>query len=127
VACPSFGEEGETVSDDELDEDAVPVFDQWSAWTQPIGPGGEARHVGFVTDTRVAELRRLSYDEYLETPEWKATRKETLALASHRCNRCGQSRDVMHVHHRTYQNLGREQPEELEVLCPQCHRDEHGI
>jgi hypothetical protein len=28
----------------------------------------------------------------------------------------------LQVHHRHYKTLGREQPEDVEVLCPACHR-----
>jgi hypothetical protein len=32
----------------------------------------------------------------------------------------------LEVHHRTYERLGRERPEDLLVLCEKCHAVEHG-
>ena len=34
-------------------------------------------------------------------------------------------RGPLHVHDLTYANLGAERPEDLQVLCEQCHRWEH--
>jgi hypothetical protein len=56
-------------------------------------------------------------------------------LAGYRCERCEGKRDL-EVHHRTYERLGREWDQDLEVLCCRCHeretivqtaRSQHGI
>lgn len=63
------------------------------------------------------------YLEYLETPEWHAVRKQALARARYRCERC-QGCGPLHVHHITYIRIGREYLDDLEVLCENCHRAE---
>lgn len=69
-------------------------------------------------ETRI--LSFMSYKEYLESEIWKANRVKALQRAGRRCAVCG-SRGQLHVHHNTYENLGRELPEDLCVLCSRCH------
>jgi len=68
----------------------------------------------------ISALRALSYEEYLQTPEWKERRKKALSYAKHRCQVCN-SREDLNVHHRTYERLGEELPSDLTVLCHGCH------
>jgi 5-methylcytosine-specific restriction endonuclease McrA len=67
--------------------------------------------------------RQQQYLDYLESPEWWALRKRALQRANYRCERCGRQ-GALEIHHRDYGNLGKEQLEDLEVLCPPCHRRE---
>ncbi len=71
-------------------------------------------------------MRWASYEDYLQTPEWQATRRAALERAGQRCQRCG-SGEQLRVHHRTYVRLGAEEPDDLRVLCDQCHEAVHGI
>lgn len=63
------------------------------------------------------------YLAYLDSPEWWATRKLAIRRADYQCERC-RACGPFEVHHRTYRTLGCEADEDLEVLCPACHRDE---
>lgn len=67
-----------------------------------------------------------SYADYLESEWWKWRRVKALRLANFKCNRCASSENL-HVHHRTYKNLGAEKDRDLEVLCKDCHERHHGI
>jgi hypothetical protein len=74
----------------------------------------------------VVEHRGMSsrdYFAYLDSPEWWAIRKLVLRRAEYRCERCDK-RGALEVHHRTYCRLGDESSDDLEVLCPACHRAE---
>lgn len=62
----------------------------------------------------------MEYAEYLQTPEWRSKRQWALERAGNRCQVCNCTGE-MHVHHRTYENLGHEQPGDLTVLCRACH------
>jgi hypothetical protein len=64
--------------------------------------------------------RESEYQSYLSSPEWRALRKEALANAGHRCQVCN-SPKALQVHHRTYKNIFHEEPEDLTVLCRDCH------
>jgi 5-methylcytosine-specific restriction endonuclease McrA len=69
------------------------------------------------------------YLDYLESPEWWTIRRTAMRRANWRCERekPGDPRHEgpLEVHHRTYENLGRERLDDVEVLCPACHRNEH--
>jgi 5-methylcytosine-specific restriction endonuclease McrA len=67
----------------------------------------------------------MPYEEYLRTPEWRTRRKRKLDDADHRCQFCNRHRRSLHVHHRTYENLGQERDSDLTVVCPDCHATFH--
>jgi hypothetical protein len=65
-------------------------------------------------------LRTMTYQEYLRTDHWLKVRDAAVGRANFRCALCNS--DVnLHVHHRTYERLGRELPGDLAVLCSACH------
>lgn len=76
------------------------------------------------THHRLKELGYSSYQQYLNSELWAAN-KRALQL-THRCWICG-SRRALHTHHRSYQNLGREQPGDLLILCAAHHRGLHRL
>ncbi len=56
---------------------------------------------------------------------WSTIRQETLALRP-ACEACG-LRVNLHVHHRTYERSGHEDPSDLVVLCTKHHRELHAF
>lgn len=74
---------------------------------------------------RVAELRAMPYRAYLRTPEWRKTRAAALHRAGDQCAFDPAHTGQLHVHHRTYENLGAERAEDLLVVCEECHRVHH--
>lgn len=117
---------GESLNPDSGHEDSdgagAPSSD---IWDRPLGRPRPVRRP--VHRRRLAQLKAMSYAEYLQTAEWDATRRETLYLAHNRCARCF-SRDLpLDAHHKTYERLGEEIPSDLEALCRPCHQFEHGI
>ena len=71
-------------------------------------------------DDRRKNLQQMSYQEYLETPEWKSLRNKALERDGHRCRVCNSDRQL-DVHHRTYQRCRNENVEDLTTLCRPCH------
>jgi 5-methylcytosine-specific restriction endonuclease McrA len=67
----------------------------------------------------------MNYNQYLLTEHWQKTRKATLAARGYQCEKCRKRGGELHVHHLTYARLGQERPEDLQVLCSECHRWEH--
>jgi restriction endonuclease Mrr len=70
--------------------------------------------------TRLDELQRMPYEEYLKTPEWERTRAAALQRAAQSC-----ALDLTHttdldVRHRTKARLGAELQSDLVVLCASC-------
>ena len=75
-------------------------------------------------DNRLMELRAMPYADYLQTPEWQATRAHIFARDAHACRDCG-AQHWLEVHHLTYERLGCEQDADLLTLCRECHQKRH--
>ena len=60
------------------------------------------------------------YATYIQSEEWRARAEDAKARAGYRCRVCNSSRDL-NAHHRTYERLGNEDPEDITVLCHSCH------
>jgi len=67
------------------------------------------------------------YLAYLASPAWKKKRQEAFKSHGRTCQRCGKRARRLHVHHKTYRRLFREEMADLEVLCIPCHKKEHGV
>src|ERR1051325_9849771 len=64
------------------------------------------------------------YRAYLNTSDWCRRRNRALKAAFYRCQQCNSKRDLQ-VHHKTYERLGAEWDQDLEVLCRDCHEGHH--
>lgn len=86
---------------------------------------GYARDAFFDADEVEAEwLAALPYGEYLKTCHWQNQRDAARERAGGRCQLCNQAENL-HVHHRTYERRGCEDPGDLIVLCAACHGKFH--
>ncbi len=65
-------------------------------------------------------ILKVDYYEYIKSAEWKEKSDAAKERAGYRCQVCN-SPDNLNTHHRTYANLGHEPPEDLFVLCHDCH------
>lgn len=64
---------------------------------------------------------RVDYRAYLDSDHWKQKRSIALHQAGNRCQVCNEG-GQLDVHHRTYERLGDELPQDLIVLCRNCHQ-----
>jgi len=69
---------------------------------------------------------RRDYGDYLDSRDWRLQRAYRIELAGGRCEECGATR-LLQAHHNTYDRVGEELLEDLDVLCRPCHEREHGI
>lgn len=65
-------------------------------------------------------MNHAEYLQYLKSYDWQVKRQRALKSAGYRCQVCN-SEMSLEVHHRTYDNIGDEQPSDLTVLCDPCH------
>ncbi|MET3567964.1 5-methylcytosine-specific restriction endonuclease McrA [Leifsonia sp. 563] len=74
-------------------------------------------------------VSRAGYSAYIQSPEWRAVRQRYFASGMpQECYVCGTPRKPgMHLHHRTYKNLGAERLMDLVPVCPGCHELIHAI
>jgi 5-methylcytosine-specific restriction endonuclease McrA len=67
-----------------------------------------------------------NYREYLASPAWQSLRRRVYLRSGGMCEGCG-ARPMQDVHHKTYENFGREFLWEIVGLCSECHCRIHGI
>ena len=65
----------------------------------------------------------VNYQAYILSDAWRAKAESAKKRAGYRCQLCNSHRDEVQLetHHRTYERLGHEDPEDLTVLCADCH------
>lgn len=69
------------------------------------------------------------YRDYIQSAEWRAVRERYWASKLPKnCFVCDGTRvPGMHLHHRTYKNLGAERLMDLVPVCPRCHAFIHEL
>ncbi len=72
-------------------------------------------------------LHRKKYDKYLGTDKWKLFKIGIIEKRGAKCERCGFVNNYLDLHHKTYERLFDELPEDVELLCKTCHRKEHKL
>lgn len=74
-------------------------------------------------------MRYRSYDEYLQSQEWRAKALKRAEIDNHRCQMCGCTGTMtnrIQIHHISYRNLYAEDVDkDLVCLCDVCHRNVH--
>lgn len=84
-------------------------------------------------DWKLVQLDRLtsmglaSYNEYLHSDHWKAFRTAYYREHPRKCVVCGFAGDRVVLHHKTYDRLGAEHPEDVIPLCDDCHQKTHNL
>jgi hypothetical protein len=61
------------------------------------------------------------YHQHVSSAQWKILKREVIEQRGNRCERCGQVSASLELHHVHYRSLGSEQPDDVELLCPECH------
>jgi len=68
-------------------------------------------------------MNKIQYQEYLQSDKWRQKADNAKERVGWHCQVCNASgiQNQLHAHHRTYENLGNEPPEDITVLCRKCH------
>lgn len=64
------------------------------------------------------------YKQYIASAAWRKRRTLLLKERGNRCERCGIfrfGRGELQIHHLTYERLGAERKDDLQVVCCFCH------
>lgn len=75
--------------------------------------------------TRSKHKISAAYRRYLLSDWWKTRKRRKISSVGCKCENCGTSGVILHVHHLSYQRLGAELDSDLEVLCELCHKSKH--
>jgi hypothetical protein len=75
-----------------------------------------------------AERHGVEYQHHIDgfCAYWQNVRYRKFVAVDWICERCRLKTSTMHAHHRHYYTLGFEEIDDLEALCADCHRVEHG-
>ena len=67
------------------------------------------------------------YSRYIHSPRWKSLKDAVMRERGVSCERCNASGSItkVHLHHLTYERLGRERMEDVQLLCERCHGAMH--
>jgi len=84
-------------------------------------PGRRDVPILSVTPERATALRKMPYEEYLLTFEWKDVSTAIKRAAQERCEICGELPLWLDVHHLTYERRGNEWWSDLLAACRLCH------
>lgn len=66
-------------------------------------------------------LRFKNKEEYYKSENWRKKKIFALYRAKYRCEKCGATKSL-DLHHKSYDHLYNEPPEDLEILCRKCHK-----
>lgn len=63
------------------------------------------------------------YQKYIRSAEWRKRANAAKKRVGYRCQVCNRhAREIqIEAHHRTYERIGMERPEDITVLCRDCH------
>lgn len=64
------------------------------------------------------------YNAYLLSNDWAQLKIDLFNHRGYSCEKCP-TKNGLHVHHLHYDNIFKEEPEDLIILCAKCHRLEH--
>ena len=61
--------------------------------------------------------KSMKYDDYLNTEHWKHFINECMKWSGYKCQLCNKDHVMLNVHHKSYDNIGRETFNDVIVLC----------
>lgn len=69
------------------------------------------------------------YKDYIVSEEWYNLKIDIVQQRGCNCERCGIEKkpNQLHLHHLSYERLFNEQLYDLQLLCPKCHMNAHGL
>jgi 5-methylcytosine-specific restriction endonuclease McrA len=69
----------------------------------------------------------MTYSEKLKDPRWQRKRLRVFERAKWKCEKCGDKKTELHVHHTKYIGNPWDVPlSSLKCLCSNCHGSHHG-
>lgn len=71
-------------------------------------------------DTVNFDTWQKAYEHRIRSSDWKKLKAEVIKARGYKCERCG-SGYRLDLHHKTYERLGCERPDDVELVCKWCH------
>jgi len=64
------------------------------------------------------------YNAYMSSEEWYELKKKYYLNNKKICKKCN-CKKIVYLHHKTYERFGKEELDDLECLCNECHKQVH--
>lgn len=77
------------------------------------------------TPAQKIEIWKADHQKYYRSSWWMRRRRAAIQDAGFKCHKCDINTYELQVHHLTYERIGEELPEDLQVLCSICHSKFH--
>lgn len=71
-------------------------------------------------------MKKFNYQKYIRSNQWKNLRAIYLQKQDRSCSACTRKRKI-HLHHKSYDRVGREPDRDLVPLCEICHSEVHRL
>lgn len=76
--------------------------------------------------TELTQEEKENYEAYLKSFHWHFMIRLKRESVGNKCEKCESSHNLQ-VHHLTYDRIGHERLDDLQVLCEYHHKEIHGI
>lgn len=63
------------------------------------------------------------YHKRISSAQWKSLKRKVIGQRGNQCERCGRENASLELHHLHYRSMGSEQPEDVILLCRECHAE----
>jgi|GEM_PF-4606278 len=102
-----------------------PEFDAyWFVCSLPLVSPTTVKDLKEAKSHTWSEIYKQYHRRVLNSNHWIRVKLQAISEAKYRCQLCN-AKGHLHVHHRTYENLGNESTDDLIVLCNNCHAKHH--
>lgn len=61
------------------------------------------------------------YQQRISSAQWKSFKNDVIEQRGNRCEHCAKESTSLALHHVHYRSLGSEKPEDVRLLCHECH------
>lgn len=99
----------------------VLAIKEYNRESSPIFRGN--RVAGLTLKTK--KVKKLDYNEYIKSGKWRRFKKNIIEQRGASCELCKNKANRLDLHHKTYDRLFNEGPEDVMLLCHPCHEKVH--
>jgi len=101
------------------------AYDEARAYAERNGQGRYAIGSDNCRESECGTPIAQPYEEYRDTDHWRFIAEAAKWASGYKCGLCGHETQL-ETHHKTYEHLGHETPDDVIVLCRDCHAKHHG-
>jgi 5-methylcytosine-specific restriction endonuclease McrA len=89
----------------------------------PIFKSIKVKGLTLKKETRTEKEQK--YKSYIQSAKWRSFKKTIISHRGEKCEKCGSKPGSLDLHHKTYARLFNELPQDVMLLCRECHSNIH--